>query len=268
MKSYNTLYYLLTMLLVMGALASMAQNSYGMLIISGVCIAFGLIFFIQFIQRAGEKNSMHKRQALEFLVLFLLSVVIALKTFQIYIPVVEWIFSLSGLVLAGIYLSALIRHVRDYSVKSKTLAWLIGVAYAGIILFCLAMILINLSAQGSWYAGALALLAVAAFVIIALTKKEFLIDGEKIRVFNLIAGFRDRFYLLVSLFVLFSLYLGLTTSGILPRLYSSNYPQAYYELVNQAETGQEKRVDGKYRYEEFKTMYDRFVEQNIREVNK
>ncbi len=45
MKSYNTLYYLLTVLLIMGAFASMAQNSYGMQIISVVCIAFGLTIF-------------------------------------------------------------------------------------------------------------------------------------------------------------------------------------------------------------------------------
>jgi hypothetical protein len=79
-----------------------------------------------------------------------------------------------------------------------------------------------------------------------------------------ITGFRDRFYLLLTLFILFTLYVGLTGAGVLPRLYSDNYPQAYYKLVNEAETGKEKPTDGRYRYENFKTAYDQFVEKNMK----
>jgi len=262
MKNLNTLYYLLMVLLIMGALASMAQNSYGMLIISSVSAAFGLIFFIQFIKQAGTGE---RRQALEFFVLFLLSGIITLRTFQIYFPFVEWFFALSALVLAGIYFFTLIRHVGEYLNKSKTLAWLIGLAYAGLVLFCVAMILMNVSVQAARYAGILALLFMASFIFIAMVKKGSLLEGEKISVFRVIAGFRDRFFLLSSLFILFSLYLGLTTSGVLPKLYSNKFPQAYYELVSQAETGKEKPVDGKFRYEEFKTMYDQFVQRNLKE---
>jgi hypothetical protein len=241
----------------------MAQNSYGMLIISGVSMAFGLIFFIRFIRQAGTKE---KREAFEFFILFLLSAIITLRTLQIYIPFVEWIFALSGLALAGIYFSALIRHARDYMMKNKTLAWLIGIGYTAIVLFCLAMILMNVKVQAAGYAGILALLFIASFLFIALVKKGFLVEGEKISVFRVIAGFHDRFYLLSSLFILFSLYLALTTNGVLPKLYSNKFPQAYYELVNQAETGKEKPVDGKFRYEEFKKMYDQFVQRNVKEV--
>jgi hypothetical protein len=50
----------------------------------------------------------------------------------------------------------------------------------------------------------------------------------------------------------------------LPKLYSDQFPQAYFKLVNNAETGKEKPVNGKYRHEEFKAMYDQFVERNIK----
>ena len=92
MKSYNTVYYLLTVLLIMGGFASMAQNSYGMPIISAVCMAFGLIFFVQFIQalRANEPN--RTEQAIEFFALFVLAFIFTLRTLQIYFPFIEWIF--------------------------------------------------------------------------------------------------------------------------------------------------------------------------------
>ena len=35
MKSYNSIYYLLAVMLILGGFASMAQNDYGMLILSG-----------------------------------------------------------------------------------------------------------------------------------------------------------------------------------------------------------------------------------------
>jgi hypothetical protein len=45
-------------------------------------------------------------------------------------------------------------------------------------------------------------------------------------------------------------------------MYTDEYPQAYFELVKQAESGKEKPVNGKYKHEEFKDMYDRFVSRN------
>jgi magnesium-transporting ATPase (P-type) len=162
----------------------------------------------------------------------------------------------------------MIQHVNGYLSKNKLLTWLIGISYMSIVFFFLAMVLMTFSPRTARYAGILALVLMTLFVLGAILRNRLLVDGERISVFVLIAGFRDRFYLLLSLFFLFSLYTGLTTSGILPKLYSDNYPQAYYELVNQAETGREKPVDGKFRYEEFKKMYDQFVQRNIKEGNK
>jgi len=69
--------------------------------------------------------------------------------------------------------------------------------------------------------------------------------------------------LLISLFFIFFLYYGFTGIGTLPRIYSDEYPQAYFELVNNAETGKEAPVNGKYKHEEFKEKYDRFVKNNM-----
>jgi hypothetical protein len=45
-------------------------------------------------------------------------------------------------------------------------------------------------------------------------------------------------------------------------MYTDEYPQAYFELVKQAEAGTEGSVEGKFNHEEFKEMYDRFVSRN------
>ena len=61
MKSYNTIFYLLFVLLIMGAFASMAQNNYGMKILAGVAVAFGIVFLIRFLESFKEKSNKYFR---------------------------------------------------------------------------------------------------------------------------------------------------------------------------------------------------------------
>jgi hypothetical protein len=264
MKSYNTVYYLLTVLLIMGGFASMAQNSYGIPIISGVCIAFGLIFFIQFVQslRAHEPN--RTEQAVEFLVLFILAIIFTLRTFQIYFPFIEWIFVAAAMILALIYLTRLRYWFRIINEKNNLLARLILIAYLSIVLFCIAMVEVTFKPRIARWTGGLALILVVGFLVMTIFKRHFLLEGDNKSAFSIMAGFKDRLFLLLSLFIIFSLYFGLSGAGILPKLYSNKFPQAYFELVNNAETGKEKPVNGEFKYQEFKKSYDRFAETNLR----
>jgi hypothetical protein len=265
MKSYNTVYYLLTVLLIMGGFASMAQNSYGMPIISAVCMAFGLIFLIQFIQELGMKESNRTEQAIEFFVLFILAFIFTLRTLQIYFPFIEWMFVAAAAVLALIYLTRLRHWFRQINLKNKTLARLILIAYLSIVLFCIAMVEVTFKPRIARWTGSVALMLVFVFLISGLVRSQFLIEGESHSAFSMIAGFKDRVYLLLSLFIIFSLYFGLSASGILPKLYSNKFPQAYFELVNNAETGKEKPAKGGvFKYQEFKKSYDQFVDRNMK----
>ena len=47
MKRDQTFFYFLFVLLVLGAFAAMAQNSYGLKILGAVAIVFGLIFLVR-----------------------------------------------------------------------------------------------------------------------------------------------------------------------------------------------------------------------------
>ena len=78
--------------------------------------------------------------------------------------------------------------------------------------------------------------------------------------FKMVKGFKDHSIIIVSLFLLFALYFGFNKIGILPGVYSDEYPKAYYKLVDEAAKRNENPVDGKYKYEEFKEKYDRFLE--------
>jgi hypothetical protein len=51
-------------------------------------------------------------------------------------------------------------------------------------------------------------------------------------------------------------------------MYSDKFPQKYFELVNLAESGKDKPLKGKFRHEEFKEMYDRFVDRHIGQERK
>ncbi|HQW92222.1 MAG TPA: hypothetical protein PKY28_03945, partial [Ferruginibacter sp.] len=78
--------------------------------------------------------------------------------------------------------------------------------------------------------------------------------------FGMVRGLKDHSVIIVSLFVLFSLYMGLNRIGLLPGIYSDEFPRAYFELVDKASSGKEKKLDGRYPYEDFKDSYDRFLE--------
>jgi hypothetical protein len=92
MKRYNLLYYLLMVLLILGAFAAMAQNSYGQNILGLVAIAFGLTFLIRFIDEWRLKSNRDAWLLAEFATLFLLASIFAAEIFQYKIAFLDSIF--------------------------------------------------------------------------------------------------------------------------------------------------------------------------------
>jgi hypothetical protein len=267
MKSYNTAYYLLTVLLITGAFASMAQNEYGMTILSGVSIAFALLFLIQLIGHIRSPVQTNRSDQFEFLILFLLASIFFFRTLQIFVPFIEGIFGAAGIFLALIYLIKTIQNF-DRLRSNSTLSILVLISYLSIVLFCIAMVMIKPAPQLARWIGGAAILCTVIFLVAAFFRTSFVVAGEKTNIISAIGFNRDRFYLLLSLLIIFCLYIGLTGDGILPGLYSDNYPQSYYRLINQAESGKEKPVNGQYKYQAFKKMYDDYVNKNLSTDNK
>jgi hypothetical protein len=109
--------------------------------------------------------------------------------------------------------------------------------------------------------GTIALVLLLVFIVASVFKKDLLVEGVNMSAFKIVKHFQDHSIIIVSLFLLFSLYFGLNRIGILPGVYSDEFPKAYLELVNKA-TGKERPVDGKYKYEEFMDKYEQFLKHN------
>ena len=263
MRNYITFYYLLTVLLIMGAFAAMAQNSYGLTILGLVCYGFALIFLLQFVSGIRQKQVQPPGELMDLPALFIISVILALRLFHLHFPFIEWIFALAGLALILVYIQKMVGTYRQLGPKNQWAAAHILVFQGSILFFTLSLVTVLRFLPLSRFAGGLALILLVAGLLGLLLRSHYLVEGQNLAVFNLIGAFRDRSVLLLALFLLSSLYLNLTGTGILPRIYSDEYPQAYFELVNLAETGKEKPVDGTYQYERFRKMYEQFLEKDI-----
>ena len=259
MKKYNSPYYLLFILLVIGAFASMAQNDYGNTILGGVALAFFLLFVVQLISSFTTKNKVELMDMLEFVSLTLLSGILALRVFYIHFQFVELIFGIAGLVLIAVYMRKLVQSWQTHNSINKVLAMLMAAFHGSIILYAVSMTIVPFVPSLAEPAGAAAFALLIAFVLVGYVKRDLMLGGEKVSAFRVATRFKDRSVVLLALFLLFTAYMGLTKIGAIPKMYSDEFPQAYFELVNKAESGQEKAVEGKYRHEEFKEMYDRFI---------
>ncbi len=262
MKKNNPIYFLLFILLVMGAFASMAQNSYGLKLIGGVAFVFALIFIVDFIAVIRKNDKKDVFTLAEPVCLSILSFIFGLRVFYIHFPYIEWLYAMAVVLLLLIYGQKMILRYRQLQAKNRLLAILVLIFHLCIILFLISLSMVLFSAKISAVAAVLAFVLLVVFIAARFFKKNFLVDGENISSFLMVRSFKDHSIVIVSLFLLFSLYTGLNEMGLLPGIYSDEYPGAYYELVNKTSSVKEKQVNGKNKYEEFMEQYQQFLKHN------
>jgi hypothetical protein len=267
MNKYNTTYYLLILLLITGAFASMAQNNYGIVIMGWVAVAFGAVFLLQGVQAAGKGVADQKDTLVELFALSVICILLALRVFFIHFMYVEMVFGIAGLVLITVYLGRLYRNYRIVKPGSGYLAGMVVLFYSSMVLFLLSMVIIPFVPGLSEPTGVMAFAILILFLAMSLYKKEVIYNGEKISAHSLAARFENRTVVLLIIFSLFSLYIGLTKIDVIPQIYTDEFPQAYFELVNRAESGNETPVDGRFDHERFKEQYDQFVRRHIDTLN-
>jgi hypothetical protein len=259
MKKYNPIYYLLFILLVMGAFASMAQNSYGLKIMGGVGFAFALLFLMEFIFVLRGKDNKDVSVVIEPVCLFLLSFIFGLRVFYLRFSYVELLFTMAGTLLMLIYLQKMVVNFRQIQPKNNLMAMIMLVFHLSIILFFVSLIIVPFSQKISEIAGIIAFILLLGFIAIGLLKRDLLVDGERISAFRMVTYLKDHSIIIVSLFLLFSFYFGFNKIGLIPGVYSDEFPQAYFKLIGDVTKRNEKPVNGKYKYEEFKEQYDQFL---------
>ena len=259
MRNYNALYYLLFILLITGAFASMAQNSYGLKIMGGVAFAFSAVFASELIGYIRKVAGKEIYRVIELVCLIILSFLFGLRVFYIHFPFVEWIFAATGLVLLVIYLWKMIARYNDLREKNIFLALMSLLYHVSLILFLASLSLVPVAPEFTQYSSVAAILFLALFLVAGYLKRDNIVDGEKYSAWFMARRFKDHSILVLSIFILFSLYVGLNRFGILPGLYADKFPRSYYQLVNKAATKEEKPVEGKYKHELFKEQYERLL---------
>ena len=207
MKKNNPIYFLLFILLVMGAFASMAQNSYGLKIMGGVALVFGLVFISEFISCLRKKDKKDVYTLIEPVCLFILSFIFGLRVFYIHFPFIEWLFGVAGVLLVLVYIRKMILRFRDFQPKNNFLAMLALVFHWSIILFFISLVMVPFAPRIAEVAGIVAFVLLLVFIVAGLLKRKLLVEGENISAFGMIRKFKDYSIIIVSLVLMFSFYI-------------------------------------------------------------
>jgi hypothetical protein len=248
-------------MLIMGALASMAQNDYGQKILGIVAFSFSLSFLTLLTQEAKSSKTRTTLILTELASLVILSAILGCRAFYIHFAFVEYLFGMAAAVLAGIYLAKIFELRRHFGTISPFVSAIMAI-YVSIILYTFSMMVTPFVPAWSETFGKAAFgVLILAFIMLVRTR-EILFQGEKIRPMEYLASTHGNTVVLITMYLLFTAYMGLTKVSLLPTMYSGEYPRAYVELVGRAESGAEKPKDGAFRHDAFKKSYDALVERN------
>lgn len=260
MNRYAQLFYILFFLLIMGAFASMAQNSYGLTILGLVGITFAITFLWRGISLLRAKGPKKKYAIIEMFCLAIISVLLALRVFYFRIPGVEILLTTVSLVLILVYTRRMIRLSKEMKREQPKFVFPVIVFYSSLILFLLSLMLMPIHEATAEVVGIIAFAVLLVDIVYCTFSNKAIVNGKTESGFSIIFKLKDHSLLITSIFFLFSIYLGLNRLGVLPELYSDEYPQAYFELVNEAATGEDQPKQGVYQYQQFKSGYDEFVQ--------
>jgi hypothetical protein len=258
MAKHLSFYYLLFVLLIMGGFSAMAQNNYGSFIMGGVAIAFSLLFLIQLISLLQNKDKIDTINFIELLTLIVIGGILAMRIFYIRFEFVEQVYALAGFSLFLVYVIKLAAFQKQVRANSSLMANYLAFFHLSLVFFTFSLASTPFIPMYAEWAGIAGFATLLAFIVIGALSKPMLIDGNRISLFRFVNRIKDRSVLLASLFILFSLYLGLTKFDIIPTMYSDEYPQAYFKMLN---AGNKELNNGKEPVSpnEFINAYDQFV---------
>jgi hypothetical protein len=151
---------------------------------------------------------------------------------------------------------------RYFQKRSRYLGIMVLTFHLDIIFFLASLALVLFSRATAQVTGGIALLLLLCFVAAGLIRKQVLVEGNNLSSFKMVVNFKGHSIILATLILLFSLYFGLNRVGVLPAIYSDEYPKAYFELVDQASSGKEKPIHGRYKYHELMEKYDQLLKDN------
>lgn len=241
----------------------MAQNNYGSALMGLSCFGLAILYFSQVIWKVIEDFSgLDKKDITRMAELLLLSFLIMLfgfRVFYINLPYSDLIFiTLCTLLLIEYFLIAagIYNRVKN---ENHALARHVVYFYLSILIFLLSLGTRIINPSLSAVIGTMGFFASVPFLIALIRQKQYDYYGKSITIFQLIVSSGNKAGMLFLFFVFSVIYIGLSNFRIIPKIENADKPRTYIELINQAETGQEKPVDGKYGHEIYREQMDKFL---------
>jgi hypothetical protein len=259
MKKLNSIFFLLFLLLITGGFAAIARNAYGVQLLGWSTVGFAFFCLIGLFLSLN-KSEIDKPSVLEFNTLTLNLTNSSMRVFLYHFVYVELIFSSAGIVLILVYGWHTFNSYKTVRSNNAPLFMSMALFYTCIGIFTLSLVLNPISASIAEITGFIGFITFILAVLSTLRIKAISVKNGEISITKYLAIQPNRATLLLSLFLLFSLYTGANMFNIVPDIQSSTMPQGYYELVREAENGMDKAADGKYRYQVYREHMEKFMQ--------
>lgn len=250
----------------LGLFATMAQNGYGFTLMGLACFGLALLYFAQLSWKVIEDySSIEKKDIIglsELLLLSLLLLLFGFRVFYINIPFSDLIFiTLCGLLIVVYFIIA---SEMFYATKNENpgLARNVIIFFSSILLYILSLGFRLINPSLSALIGTLGIFASLPFLISLTRRKKYDHSGKSITLLQFIVASGNKAGMLFLFFTLSAFYLGLSNFRIIPGIENAEKPRTYIELRTQAETGKEKPVNGKYKYQTYKETMDKFLQRH------
>ena len=218
-------HYLLFLLIIFGGFASMAQNNYGLTLISGACIFFAVSMLIELVQKI---KLFRLSKIVELVGLIILFILFGLRAAYIHFLHVEWLLVIASVMLIIIYVIYGLNKIKQLGSDNNRIRNLILSYYSSLILFTMSIIVSMIIPSFAEPLGALATGFLGLFILGLYLSKTQIINGVEVKTTDYLRKQASHSILLMTGYLLISLYSGLHMVGILPSLYTNTLPPGLY----------------------------------------
>jgi len=260
MKKYNTLYYFLFVVLILGAFASMAQYSYGLIICGIACLGFTGAFLVEAFREAQRSGLPARRRlnVISLLIFAAIAFIYLLRNFSFDFP-------LSGVImtcLLTILLVTTLLHAVVYIRKAAQLGWqtVLPLSLYNIVSIVFILFLL-LGPIFPPYENTFAMTGVAFFGVFVVLVVFLRMSGtdaddeESSGPWNYLRQLPGKSVLLMATGLLLGVLNLLISNRIFPPLYRGTTPDGYEHLVSEGAV-----ESGALKAQEFKDQYEKFIE--------
>jgi len=259
MRTRNTIYYFLFLVAITGVFASVAQNDYGLQLVAWAFYGYSATLLGELILRYRKLSVMGIVETTSLIVLFSL---MAFRASFIHFRYVEWIVCVVTGVLMVLYLVSGMSKYKSLKNTNLFLGRTTGLFYLSLGMSLLTIFLRVVQTGYSMMSGVVAGGFLGIVLLAGILRRKQMLHGNETSLFAYISGFRDHSFLLMAGFLSIGLYLTADLTGIMPPLYTRAVPKAYIELVNRAESGEERAVNGRYEHDVYREAMEKFLERH------